>query len=341
MRWRLPARLTVASALVLTLGGCTFDPAAVPVPGASVSGRTYPLHIVFANALNLPPGAKVQADGVEVGNLTGVHVTETTTTDGKAGRGYVVADIRIREGVRLPEDVNVELRQTTPLGDVHIAVTTPPRSTAPPLAPGATVPMSRTTRAPQVEDTMAGLATALGSGAVTDIQDTVRQLNAVLPADPHETARTFGVIGTDLTDVAGDLHSLDQMLDGLTSVTGVGTELLPTLQPMLTDDGTEHLVATTQAVINVFLMFSAMGPLAHSALYLAPTVAASDELARAFVPMLLGARPLDLSSASNLARANALIRDKLIPFAQHPAVNITTDQTDRVLDTLRMIGVVK
>ncbi|WP_084524083.1 MlaD family protein [Nocardia inohanensis] len=353
LRQRIP--LVCATTLVLTLGGCGFDPAAIRLPGTSVSGPAYPLRIQFGDVLNLPPGAKVLADGVEVGSLTAVHVTDTSVAEGKPARGYVTADIEVRQSVRLPADVRAELRQATPLGDVHIALTSPARSTASALRPGDVIPLAQTTRAPQVEDTMAGLATALGSGAVSDIQDTVRQINAVLPADPAETARVFGVIGQDLTDVAADQASLDRLLDGLTAVDAAAIDYLPALRAMLTDEGTEHLTASVQAVINVFYMFTNLGPVAHSALWLAPLVAGLDDAAKAYVPMLFGNRPLDLNAGSNLSRLIDLIRDKLIPFAEHGAtVNLVrttvagpdpevsaTDRTDRIIDTLRMIGAVK
>ncbi|MFC8386365.1 MlaD family protein [Nocardia sp. NPDC057272] len=353
---RLRTRTAAAAAAlsVLAVSGCGFDPAAVPLPGTSVSGETYPLHLEFADVLNLPPGAKLIADGVEVGKLTGVTVTDVTKRDSGIGRGFVVADVAVQRNIKLPADIQVELRQTTPLGDVYIAVTTPPRTSAPALASGATVPMTQTTRAPQIEDTMAGLATSLGSGMVTDLQDTVRQLNAALPQNPADTARVFGVIGTDLSDVANDLGSLDALLDGLDTTVSATVDMLPTLQPMLTDEGTPHLVETVQAVIGIIFIFANLGPVAHSALFLAPTISASNDLVKATVPMLFGNRPLDLSSRSNMSTLVDLIQNKIIPFVQQgPKASITAaavgdpaevgsaEQTTRIVDSLRMIGVVR
>ncbi|MEV6071416.1 hypothetical protein AB0L82_33130 [Nocardia sp. NPDC052001] len=54
----------------------------------------------------------------------------------------------IRASVRLPGDVTAELRQATPLGDVHIALLTDPNSRIAPMPAEATIPLSRT---PQVE----------------------------------------------------------------------------------------------------------------------------------------------------------------------------------------------
>lgn len=335
-------------AAALTTGGCGFDPASVPLPGTTVSGPTYRLHIQFANALNLPPGAKVLADGVPVGNLTGLRIMDRD----RATRGYVIADVEVRSSVRLPADVTAELRQATPLGDVHIALVSPPGSSAAPLAPDATVALDHTRQATQVEDTMAGLATALGSGAITSIQNTMRQINGALPTDPRETARIFGVLGSDLTDVAGDLGSLDRILDGLGAVENTVDDYLPVLRKMLSDDGTEHLVAATQSVIGVFFIFTNLAPVAHSAVWLGPLLQASDAAARAYLPMLFGIQPLNLDQPTNLKMLVDLIQNKLIPFAERgPKINLTrvaagdggspTDRTDRILETLRMIGAVR
>ncbi|MFF3571940.1 MlaD family protein [Nocardia jiangxiensis] len=337
------------AALALTINGCAFDPAGISVPGTTVSGKTYPLHIQFANVLNLPPGAKVLANGVEIGTLTGMHIVG-------GHPGYVLADVGIEESMHLPADVTAELQQSTPLGDVHIALTTTPGSAAAALPPGATIPLSHTTQAPQIEDTLAGLATAIGSGAVTDIQNTVRQLNTTLPADPKDTAHIFGVLGSDLTGVSTDLGSLDRLLDGLNGTTDVVSAKMAVLQRMLTPEGVEHLTGSVNAVISIFYIFAGMGPMAHSALWLGPVISASDSAAKAFVPLLLGNRPLDLNAPTNLKLLVDLIENKLIPFTEHGAkVNLvhttvsgsgsdavsTTDQTDRIIRTLRMIGAVR
>lgn len=338
------------SALVVAASGCSFDPASVPLPGTGVSGESYRLHIEFANALNLPAGARVLRDGVEVGKLTGVRISENGS-----GSGHVVADIDIRNTVRLPGDTTAELQQATPLGDVHIALVTDPNSLAAPMPAEATIPLSRTAQTPQVEDTLAGLATALGSGAITDIQDTVRRLNSALPSDPAQTTRMFATVGQDLMGVADDLSALDRVLDGLNRNADTVLDQTPLLQRILTDPGVDHLSESVDAVIRVFYIFTNLAPVAHSAVWLAPVVQNADAAATALVPLLLGNRPLDLRAPTNLKALVDLIQNKLIPFGQRPAVDLvrvgvspeptaaisTTDRTDQVIAALRMIGAVR
>ncbi|WP_405136281.1 MlaD family protein [Nocardia sp. NBC_01388] len=354
-RRKLMGRSVIALALTLSTlcaaGACGFDPAAVPVPGATVSGAKMNLHIQFANALNLPPGAKVIANGVEVGNLTGVRIA-----DPRGGSpGFVVADLAIRDDLRLPVDTAAELRQATPLGDVYISLTAKPGSAGPFLKSGDTVPRSQTTPATQVEDTMSGLAAAVNGGTISSFQDIVRQLNQVLPADPQETARMFGVLGQDLTDVSSNLTSVDSVIDGLQANTDMVLQDREKLQALLTEAGVQRVTAVINSVVQVIFILTGTGPLAHQALWLAPLVQSLDGTARAVVPVLFAGNPLDVNAPSNLRKLVDLIQNKLIPFGRlGPKVDVTGIQvagaapdmpvgvqTDRIVQTLRMIGAVR
>jgi len=338
---------------VSVAGGCGFDPAQVKVPGTRVGGPTYTLRIEFPNALNLPPGAKVIANGVLVGNLDHLDLVEPGT-DSKA-KGFVVATVDITDSVRLPANVTAELRQATPLGDVHIALTSPPDK-APTLADGATIPMKQTVAPLQVEDSLAGLATAMGGGAVLDVQKIVRELNTALPQHPEQTAHMFAVLGADFTDVAAHLDDVDGFLNGLEANTKQVLDDDPMLSKLLADYGVEHVTAVVNSVVGVLLVMSALAPVATNAAWLAPAVAGLDDTAKSLVPLLFTSRPLDLNAPSNLNALVALLRDKIIPFAEHgPKVNIVgatvgdkgapavsdDDQVQRILQSLRMIGAVR
>ncbi|WP_405166490.1 MlaD family protein [Nocardia sp. NBC_01499] len=347
-------RLTTATvATALTVGGCGFDPSSIPVPGTTVSSATYPLHIEFANVLNLPHRAKVIANGVQVGNLTAATVhSPVAGVPGK--RGYIVADVTIENTILLPTTTTAELRQDTPLGDVHIALITPPATAGATYASGATIPITQTSQAPQIEDTMAGLAATAGGGIVTNFQDIIRQLNTALPQDPNETARIFGVLGNNLTDVAGNLQTVDSVLDGLELNAQQLLDDKAILNDMLTDYGAQHVADTYNSVVQIILVLTGLGPLSHNALWLTSLVQSLDNAAKAVVPVLFTGSPLDLSTPSNLNKLVDLIQNKLIPFTQMgPKVNVVgatvsdpaslsaTDRTDQIIAMLRMIGAVR
>ncbi|APA97743.1 MlaD family protein [Nocardia seriolae] len=353
--WRR-ARVHVITCLTVlfAVSGCDVQPGDIPVPGSGVSGPTYALRIEFANVLNLPQGAKVIADGVRVGQLTHVTLVDAlpATGDRPARAGYAIADIAVRTSVRLPLGTTAELRQDTPLGDVHIALSEPANSGTGQLRPGATIPLADTARSPSIEDVLAGLSTFIGSGAVADFQDIVRKMNGVMPRDPADTARIAGVLGSDFTDLGDHLASVDALLDGLQATVNDGLiKNEPMLDGLLTPYGVQHTTDAINAEIGVIFVLTALGPLGPAAAWLGPLVGSLDGAARAVVPMLFGSHPLDSDSPSNLKLLTDLIQNRLIPFAERgPKVNLVgvnvaglsaADRTDRIVDTLRMIGAVR
>ncbi|WP_330179654.1 MlaD family protein [Nocardia sp. NBC_01503] len=353
--WRRTRAYAITCLTALfAVSGCDMQPGDIPVPGAGVSGPTYTLRIEFANVLNLPQGAKVIADGVRVGQLTHVTLVDPSPANGDqpARAGYAIADIAVRTSMRLPLGTTAELRQDTPLGDVHIALAGPANSGAGQLQPGATIPLANTTRSPSIEDVLAGLSTFIGSGAIADFQDIVRKANGVMPRDPADTARIAGVLGADLTDLGEHLASADTLLDGIQATVNEGLiKNEPMLDGLLTPYGVQHTTDAVNAEIGVIFVLTALGPLGPAAAWLGPLVGSLDGAARAVVPMLFGSHPLDSDSPSNMKLLTDLIQNKLIPFAERgPKVNLVgvqvaglsaTDRTDRIVETLRMIGAVR
>lgn len=356
--WRRLSRRTRAAAGValtalLLTAGCAFDPATVPVPGAGVDGPTYRIHIEFANALNLPAKARVVANGAEVGSVAKVSVVDAKRTGGSGG--YVSVDADIQQGVRLPVSTVAELRQDTVLGDIHIALMTPPGGFGSTLTADSTIPLQQTKAPLQIEDAMAGMATFVQGGAIGQFQDIINQLNAVLPADPAETARISAVLGANAVDLAQHMQQVDVFLNSLVATSSALHEQ-PNLSDMLTADAVAHTSAAVASIVDVVGVLGGLGGVAHSLVWLAPLANSGDAAAKAFVPLAFTARPLDLNAPSNLKALVELIRDKIIPFVERgPKVNLTRvtlsgndtdvvstdDQVDSIVATLRMIGAVR
>ncbi|MFE3960767.1 MlaD family protein [Nocardia sp. NPDC059091] len=324
-----------------------------------MDGPTYRLSIEFADVLNLPPGAKVFADGVRVGQLTHLRLVDPVAAeaDGPARRGYVVAEVAIRDSVHLPKETTAALRQETPLGDVHIALSVPATASGQSLSAGATIPLAQTSQSVPIEDIFAGLSTFVGSGAVGNVQRIVDKMNAILPKDPRDTAHISATLGADLSDLGANLGSVDALLDGVQATVdqGIGDNL-PKLDVLLTPRGAQHTIDAINAEIGIIFVLTALGPVAPSLQWLGPVLQSLDGTVRAVVPMLFGSHPLDTNSPSNLKQAVDLIQNKIIPFVDHgPKVNVVgisvgtpqpsamseSDQTTRILDTLRMVGVVR
>ncbi|GAA5064769.1 MlaD family protein [Nocardia callitridis] len=347
-----------AATLALACAGCDVQPADISVPGTGVSGPTYHLRIEFADVLNLPQGAKVIANGVRIGQLTHLTLVDpvAATPSAPARNGHVVADIDIRESVRLPVGTTAELRQETPLGDVHIALTEPTTPAPGRLAPEATIPLTDTTQSPPIEDILAQLSTFIGSGAVTDLQSIVRTTNGIFPADPRDTARISSTLGSDLTDLAEHQESIRAVVNGIEATVDDGlSQNTATLDPLLTPYGVQHTTDVIKAEVGVVFVLTSLGPVGPAASWLGPALGSFDGALRAVVPMLFGSHPLDTGSPSNFATLVDLIQNKLVPFfARGPKINMVgidiaqptpppaqDEQTGRIIDTLRMIGAVR
>ncbi|MFC9897401.1 MlaD family protein [Nocardia sp. NPDC127579] len=342
--------IALVLAATVALGGCGFDPASVPMPGTSVSGPTYRVQIQFANVLNLPARAKVIANGAQIGTVD--KVTVIPADQAPAGRGgHVVVDAEISESVRLPASTIAELRQNTVLGDIHIALTTPPDGFGTLLGADAVIDLAHSRPPVQLEDTMAAMAMFVQGGAIGQLQDIVNQFNAVLPADPRETARISQVLGADAADLAANLDEVDKLINGLGTNARVLHDLRPELDNILSAESVRRVEDAAGTIDGVTKIFGALGPVGESLVWLAPLARSGEAAAIAFVPLLTGG-PLDLSSPSNLALLVALLRDKVIPFAERgPKVNVTgvqvnsqdadAEQVDRMVQALRMIGAVR
>lgn len=80
--------------------------------GLSVSGNTYPLEARFTNASGLNAGSRVVIAGVTVGHVESVRVDETDFS--------AIAELRVREGLKLPTDTMASIKTSGLLGDKFI-----------------------------------------------------------------------------------------------------------------------------------------------------------------------------------------------------------------------------
>ncbi len=342
------------STVVLTGSACSLDPAALPVPGAGVAGDSYHVRIEFTDVLNLPSRAKVVANGTQIGVATKVELVQRDRA--APGGANVIVEAEIAESVDLPATTTAALRQNTLLGDIHIALTTPPDGFDRLLGDGDTIAVAQTRPAVRIEDTLAGVAAFVQGGAINHLQDMVTQINGVLPEDPAQTARIFEVLGADAVDLAANLEQVDALLLGLTNDSAVVHQRRDTVAELLTEPAVEQVSAAVSAIVGVVGVLGAMAPIAHALTWLAPVATSGDAAARAFFPLLFTDRPLDLQAPSNLNALVALLRDKVLPFATSGAkVNVRQvtvtgeqgppldagEQVDQIIRSLRMIGVVR
>lgn len=198
---RVPAALLVTAVAGLTAGcGVTVENLPLPRPGIGSDG--YTVHAVFDNALNLPASAHVKVGGADVGEVSAISTRD------------FLADVEmsIRGDVRLPANVTAELRQATPLGDVYVAITLPPRAAdQQQLLDGGTIAQQNTSAGASVEDLLLSVATLVNGGALNRIANITTELDSMVAGRGPVLSHLI----TEMTDVTAGLNQRSGELDVL------------------------------------------------------------------------------------------------------------------------------
>src|SRR5699024_11131906 len=108
---------------VLVLAGCgsggfsgAYD---MPLPGGPDLGdEPYTVTARFDNVLNLVPQAGVKVDSVPVGTVTGIDLTEDSSS--------AVVTMDLNDDVDLPRNATARIQQESVLGAKFVALSTPP-----------------------------------------------------------------------------------------------------------------------------------------------------------------------------------------------------------------------
>ncbi|WP_405485183.1 MCE family protein [Nocardia sp. NBC_00511] len=200
-RTRLLTPLLVTAALG-SMTGCGVTVEDLPLPRPGVGSNGYTIHAIFGNALNLPASAHVKIGGSDVG-----EVTTISTRD-------FLADVQmsIRGDVQLPANATAELRQATPLGDVFVAITLPPRTPDQRLLrPGDTIAQQNTSAGASVEDLLLSVATLVNGGALNRIANVATELDSMVAGRGPVLSHLI----TEMTSVTTALNQRSDQFDGL------------------------------------------------------------------------------------------------------------------------------
>ncbi|GAA4133520.1 MlaD family protein [Actinomadura keratinilytica] len=199
--------------------------------------RPYRITVEFESSPGLHPGFEVDYLGVRVGKIDSVRL---------AG-DRVVVRLDIERGVRIPQGVTAAAARKSAVGEPVVELTPGPgQGDAPPLRPGAVIPVSKTTVPPKYSDLF---------DSVLD------SLEAIDPDDArvltHELAEGWSgrdgslrqiIRGSDRLTAAFAGNS--ELLDGLTRDLGKITEVLNRNRGRL-GEGIDDLAALTAALRQV------------------------------------------------------------------------------------------
>lgn len=325
-----PAAAAVAAACVVTLSACaTVDVNSIPPPGKSY-GDGYDLVMQFESVLNLPDRAKVVLDGVNVGVVSDVALSDRD----------VEVTARIANGVSVPSDIHAVLQQATVLGDIYIALERPQGeapASASALPEGAVIPVSQTTSPPQLEDTIATMANFVSSGSIQRAQNTVIRLNRVVPASDEVRTLTARV-ETDLSALSDNINQVDELLDSAAKTAEVVQGHIPQLQYWFSPTGQrgfEHLIALANYTSTVL---PGIGSITLGGYWLVPFL-------KSLTDATVSLQQSKVATESEIPLYRRLFTDFFLPADKYPAINITSivgpdgrELSGNVQEVLRILG---
>lgn len=244
------ARLAAGAAIAATtVAACGPGLQSLSV-GRGVSGPSYRLTAVFADAAGLPIGGRVELHDVTVGRVSSL------TTQGFHAYVHMV----ISRSARLPVGTRATLALTTPLGEEYVDLLPPAAAGAGGYLAGGEV-IEATHRSPDVEDLLSAFSAVLNGGGIGQISTIVKQLDLAL----HGRARTGRALIARLNNVLAQLNAHSAAIDRtLAQVADLASELakqhkllvraLTALRP-----GIRDLHADTAAFTNLLTRLSTLG----------------------------------------------------------------------------------
>jgi phospholipid/cholesterol/gamma-HCH transport system substrate-binding protein len=276
------------------------------------------LYVEVADAVAVSPGNSQEARvaGVPVGFITAARPTARNTT---------VLTLDIDPGITVYRDAHAVLRPKNPLNEMYVEID-PGGPPAPPLAEGATLPITQTSRPVQIEEAL-GHLDVRGRAALTDLiaesdtalarapqvlpgtlstaQDSLQRLEPVLTAlrqRRQNIQRLTGGLAAVSTAAGHDDARLTALLDSTQRTLGVlatrDDQLARTLDqlPGLSADltGALHSTSALTAQLNPTLddLRDAADALPPALEGLTDTAGRLRETARAGTPALAAARPV-------------------------------------------------
>jgi virulence factor Mce-like protein len=327
-RFRLVAAGVLAASAVTVSSCASLNVNALPQPGPSYDDG-HDIVMQFESVLNLPERAKVVLDGVTVGVVSKVTLTDRD----------VDVTARVGPDVVIPSDIHAVLEQATVLGDIYVALERPApgAAPAPPLAAGGTIPIAQTTSPPQLEDTIASLANFVSSGSIQRAQNTIIRLNRVVPSS-DEVRRLTTRVDTSLAALSENIDQVDDLLDGVSRTAEVVNGHIPQVQLWFSPKGQlgfERIVDiatfTAQGLIGV-------GSITGGGYWLVPFLNSLADSVGAL-------QQSKVAGEAEIPQYRRLFTDYFLPAEKYPAINITSivgpdgrELSGNVQDVLRILG---
>lgn len=338
MRRRLGLLLgvgAVVAALVAVIAGQGVNPSNSLPRLVSASGGTV-IHVDFESVVNLPLGARVLARGTQIGVLDDIELTPDAAR----------LTLSLSSQARVPEGSRAELRQTSILGDIYVALI-PPAHQDRYLEDGDVIPLSDTDPGPQIEDIIANLADFMSAGSIMRVQDAIREVNAAVDVPDADLPGASRVGAESIADLAAGTRELDAVIDSLhRSTTSIAADP-QSLGKAFGSEGRFGIGAVFGAVDGGFKLIAGVDNLNAGLMWLVPRLAQLNPFLDRLVPILRTYSEHSTQLNGNGGKLVELYHDQLVPFAANGAIALDkitfgdSDTTRSVTSVLRMMGALR
>jgi phospholipid/cholesterol/gamma-HCH transport system substrate-binding protein len=253
-------------------------------------GPTYTVHAIFANVNGLVTTGHVEVAGFNVGEITGIGV--------KMGR-YPEVTMQVSDSYRLRRGARAVIELGSLAGQLnrYIALS---NGTGPPLADGATIPLSHTAGPVEIDEFLSALTPKVRTELRTLLHETVHTLDGRGP-DIANALRYSGPAFTQTANLFTDVASQGSALRELIQRGGAGAAALASEPADVRDtiDKLATLLDTTAARQRAVTTSLQRAPAAFASTRHALT--ALDDAVPTFERLITAARPA-LSAIDPFAR---------------------------------------
>lgn len=340
MKRRLVALCVAVLAMVTAISSCSLQVTDLPLPGTALSGDHYRIGIVLRTALNLPDKAKVYLEGVEVGKVDEVTLQGVN----------VLAAVDIRIDVTLSSLTRAEVKQSSLMGDLFVELSQPvdrgPRN----LRAGDRIPIEQTEPPDNIESMLRAMSMFVVGAPFQDIAGIVNEVNAAMPP-PEEIRSLSEAAKRNLHDLANSTDEISAILDSAGSISKTLSDNSGRVDFLL-DEGPPRVSGLKDILYGVIDLIMS---LAHFTTpiepLLTPLTPDLHNIIGILKPAGLTIAGADRSSAQNMHEANALLRDRLIPFLSsplnisirggRPAEGVPGERADKLIALMRGMGMIR
>ena len=225
--------IVIAACAAMTVTGCAFQGLnSLPLPGAVGRGPGANIyHVEVANVGTLESNSPVMIDDVVVGSVGKMTVQGW----------HANVEVSVRPDVVVPANAVASIGQTSLLGSMHLQLNPPlgepPRGR---LAPGSTIPLSKSSTYPSTEQTLSSLSLVINSGGLGQLGDIIHNFNAALSGRQQQVRDlltrldTFvGTLDEQRDNIIASIQALNRLANTFAGQRDVITDALNKIPPAL------------------------------------------------------------------------------------------------------------